>query len=191
MEWMPPMFSYSAPQLEGTGEQKNPLTPGKPVDRILLLNPLKRLGPSDLSTLIAAIPGASGQVSRNGTGPEKVAELVGWAESSTGPGLQEVHRIAQQVLENFRCSGRRRARPHRRSRRTHRGGDRASRTCQRGWRCPRSSSLCRPTPRAPSGSWRAPRPDQDQEMKMPLGKGRQVLREPFVGRDAQHPLGEL
>jgi len=90
------------PRLEGTGEQKNPLTPGRPVDRILLLNALKRLGPSDLSTLITAIPGALGQVSRNATGPEKVAELVGWAESSTGPGLQEVHRIAQQVLENFR-----------------------------------------------------------------------------------------
>ena len=67
-----------------------------------MLDALARLGPSDLAKLIIAIPGASGQVSRIATVPEKVSELLQWAESSTGPGLEKVQQTAQQVLPLFR-----------------------------------------------------------------------------------------
>jgi hypothetical protein len=59
-------------------------------DRLVLVRDLSDLAPSDWATLVAAIPGAASHVSRHGTIAEQVAELVRWAESSTGPGLAAV-----------------------------------------------------------------------------------------------------
>ncbi len=66
--------------------------------RVALVRELSELAPSDWATLVAAIPGAGFHVSRQGTTPEQVAELVRWAESPFGPGLRAI----QRALENFR-----------------------------------------------------------------------------------------
>jgi HEAT repeat protein len=76
---------------DGSGEDE------EPIDRRALVSFLATLGPPDLSLLVAAL-GASKYVSRNATVPEQVAELVRWAESDVGPGLEGLHRTARQVL---------------------------------------------------------------------------------------------
>ena len=76
---------------EGTGEQL-----GVPA-RLALVRELSGLAPADWATLVAAIPGAASQVSRHGTVPEQVAELVRWAESPTGPGLAAIEEAAEEL----------------------------------------------------------------------------------------------
>jgi hypothetical protein len=67
-------------------------------DRTALLRDLRGLTPSDLAMLIAAIPGASAQVSHQGTVPQQVAQLIGYAESTNGPGLDAI----SKALASFR-----------------------------------------------------------------------------------------
>jgi hypothetical protein len=66
--------------------------------RLALVRELGNLVPADWATLLTAIPGAGARVSRHGTIPEQVAELVRWAESPTGPGLAAVEKAAKEVL---------------------------------------------------------------------------------------------
>ena len=71
----------------GTGRR-----PGDPrADRV-------RAEPRRHGLLVAMIEGAASHVSRHGTVPEQAAELIRWAESSTGPGLAAI----QEALANFR-----------------------------------------------------------------------------------------
>jgi class 3 adenylate cyclase len=79
---------------------KPPPAAPQATDRLALLKALNGLSPTDLATLVIALPGA--HVSRNATVPEQVAELVRWVESSTGPGLAELQRVVREVLPNFR-----------------------------------------------------------------------------------------
>src|SRR5262249_33808917 len=58
--------------------------------RLALVRELSNLAPADWATLVATIPGAGFHVSRHGTVPEQVAELVRWAESSNGLGLPAI-----------------------------------------------------------------------------------------------------
>jgi hypothetical protein len=70
-----------------------PSQPGDPVSmpkRRALMRDLSRLAPPDWEVFVATIEGAATNISRQGTIPEKVAELVRWAESTTGPGLAAV-----------------------------------------------------------------------------------------------------
>jgi hypothetical protein len=60
------------------------------MDRLTLVKTLTGLDPSDLTTVIALISGAVDHVSRQGTVREQGGELIRWAESSTGPGLEAV-----------------------------------------------------------------------------------------------------
>jgi len=60
------------------------------MDRLTLVRTLAAFDPSDFATLIAMIPGARNHVSRQGTVREQAGELIGWAESSTGPGLAAI-----------------------------------------------------------------------------------------------------
>jgi hypothetical protein len=61
-------------------------------DRTALLRNLRGLDSTDLAALVMEIPGAASHISRHGAVPEQVAELVRWAESSTGPGLAAVEK---------------------------------------------------------------------------------------------------
>ena len=67
-------------------------------NRLKLVRGLNGLAPPDWATLVTAIPGAASHVSRQGTVAEQVAELVRWAEGSTGPGLAAV----EEVLDGLR-----------------------------------------------------------------------------------------
>jgi hypothetical protein len=66
-------------------------------DRRALMRDLNGLAPSDLATLVTAIPGAAPHVSRHGTVPEQVSELVQWAESTNGPGLAAVEEAFKEL----------------------------------------------------------------------------------------------
>ena len=59
------------------------------MDRKTLVRTLADLTPADFATLIAMIPGAARQLSRVSV-PEQAAELIRWAESTTGPGLAAI-----------------------------------------------------------------------------------------------------
>jgi hypothetical protein len=68
------------------------------LDRTSLVRTVTGLSPSDMAKVLAFIEGAAAQVSRHGMVAEQAAELIGWAESSNGPGLEAI----QRALENFR-----------------------------------------------------------------------------------------
>jgi len=51
-----------------------------------------------MAHLVTLIEGAASHVGRHGTVREQAADLIRWAESSTGPGLDAI----QKTLEDFR-----------------------------------------------------------------------------------------
>jgi len=66
------------------------------MDRATLVRTLTDLTPADFATLIAMIPGAARQLSRVSV-PEQGGELIRWAESSKGPGLEAIQRALGQL----------------------------------------------------------------------------------------------
>ena len=69
------------------------------MDRGTLVETLERLAPSDFAAVVTRIPGAASHISRHGTVPEHVAELLRWAESSTGAGLPTVEDALRDLGE--------------------------------------------------------------------------------------------
>jgi hypothetical protein len=67
------------------------------MDRLTFMKTLSRLSPADFEVLAATIPDAARQVSRQGTIPEQVAELVRWAESPTGHGLAAIRKAFKEL----------------------------------------------------------------------------------------------
>jgi hypothetical protein len=65
--------------------------------RLAIVRELSALSPAGFATLVAAIEGAGAQVSRHGTVPEQVAELIRWAESPTGHGLVIIEEAAKAL----------------------------------------------------------------------------------------------
>jgi hypothetical protein len=72
--------------------------PAQPFDRAALVRRVSGLSPSDMALLATLIEGAATHIGRHGTVPEQAADLIRWAESSTGPGLA----VIQEALANFR-----------------------------------------------------------------------------------------
>jgi len=70
---------------------------GRNTARENLVRTLSRLAPSDLAMLLSLIEGAASHVSQQGTVPEKVAELIRWAESSNGPGLNAIRKALRRL----------------------------------------------------------------------------------------------
>jgi hypothetical protein len=60
------------------------------LERAALVRTVSELSPSDMARLVVMVEGAASRVSRHGTVAEQAAELVYWAESSTGPGLDVI-----------------------------------------------------------------------------------------------------
>jgi hypothetical protein len=75
-----------------------PAAQARAVDRAALVRTVSQLSPSDLARLVMLVEGAASHVSRQGTVPEQAAELIRWAESSTGPGLA----VLREALDSFR-----------------------------------------------------------------------------------------
>jgi hypothetical protein len=67
-------------------------------DRLTFVRTLSAMSPPDWATLVAMIPRAAMYISHHGTIPEQVAELVRWAESSTGPGLEFIRKAADAIF---------------------------------------------------------------------------------------------
>ena len=86
--------------------EQPPTIPTRPVvmDRGVLVRTLAALSPADFDTLVVAIPEAAQHVSRHGSVPQKVAELVRWAESPTGPGLATIGMELDVLRESWRES---------------------------------------------------------------------------------------
>src|SRR5262249_11106766 len=51
---------------------------------------------------VTLIEGAARQIGRHGTVPEQAAELIRWAESSTGPGLEAIRRALADLVTSRR-----------------------------------------------------------------------------------------
>jgi hypothetical protein len=89
----------------GTSAQGSPAGQAAPsppqgqvvIDRTRLVETLERLAPADFASVVTRILGAAAHISRHGTIPEHVAELVHWAEGPTGPGLIAL----ENALQNF------------------------------------------------------------------------------------------
>ena len=71
------------------------------MDKTSIRAALANLSESDLSTLLACLPGATKQVPFDGTVPDRVSRLLNWIESSSGPEIEEVGEVASNVLSNF------------------------------------------------------------------------------------------
>jgi len=68
------------------------------MDRDQVLDVLHKLSTSQFARLISKLPGAAQNLGTNKPVAEQVAELVEWAESPFGPGLERVRKI----LADFR-----------------------------------------------------------------------------------------
>jgi hypothetical protein len=71
--------------------------PTVPIDRATLVRTISGFAPSDMDEFVTSIEGAAKHIGHRGTIPEQAADLIRWAESPTGPGLDEIRR----ALENF------------------------------------------------------------------------------------------
>jgi tetratricopeptide (TPR) repeat protein len=67
------------------------------MDRTALIDALARLSPSDFAIVLTLLPGGAEQVSSKGTIREQAAQLVLWAESTFGPGLQKVEEALAEI----------------------------------------------------------------------------------------------
>jgi hypothetical protein len=85
-----PVGDVVPPQAARAANSTRPLPQ---MDRLAFVRTLAAVSPSDFELLVAAIPNAAPQVSRQGTIAEKAAELVRWAESPSGCGLPAVERV--------------------------------------------------------------------------------------------------
>jgi hypothetical protein len=72
--------------------------PPRPIDRATLVKTVTGLSASDLARVVTSVEGAAAHIGRHGTVSEQAADLIRWAESSTGPGLEAI----QGALANFR-----------------------------------------------------------------------------------------
>jgi hypothetical protein len=67
------------------------------IDRMTLVRTITGLSPSNLARVVALIDGAATHISRYGTVPEQAADLIRWAESPAGPGLEAVQKALEQL----------------------------------------------------------------------------------------------
>ncbi len=69
----------------------------QPIDRATFVRTVSNLSSSDMARLVIQVEGAALRIRRHGTVPEQAADLIHWAESTTGPGLA----IIRDALESF------------------------------------------------------------------------------------------
>ena len=75
----------AGPKPSGSATSADPPQPARAIDRAAPVRKLAGFDPSDMATFVTSIEGAARRVSRHGTVSEQAAELIRWAESSTGP----------------------------------------------------------------------------------------------------------
>lgn len=95
-----PLFD-SKPELVGRGT--NPHSANfvnnkyEEFDRLTFFQNLRSLHFDDLGQIIISIPTASQKVSANETNSKKIEQLITWAESGSGPGIEEIYKVAKKI----------------------------------------------------------------------------------------------
>ena len=87
----------AVPKPSGGATSADPPKPARTVNRAALVRTISGFDPGDMAIFLAMIEGAASRTSRHGTVREQAADLIRWAESSTGPGLEAI----QAALEDF------------------------------------------------------------------------------------------
>lgn len=65
-------------------------------DRVSFIQKLSCLHGDELDLIIASIETASSKVSNNETNSKKVTQLINWAESGLGPGIEKIYDVAKK-----------------------------------------------------------------------------------------------
>ena len=66
-------------------------------DRLDFIQKLRSLHNDDLGQIIISIPNASQKVSNNETNARKIEQLISWAESGSGPKIEEIYEVAKKI----------------------------------------------------------------------------------------------
>jgi hypothetical protein len=100
-EWTPPQVGLPSAAVQiavqALRREESPTKLLPTMDRPTFVKTLGDLTPADFELFVTTIPKAASHVSRQGAIREKAAELIGWAESPTGPGLEAV----QEAYQSF------------------------------------------------------------------------------------------
>ena len=88
----------AVPKPSGSTTSADPPKPARAIDRAALVRTISGFDPGDMAMFLAMIEGAASHTSRHGTVREQAAELIRWAESSTGPGLEAIQRALEDSL---------------------------------------------------------------------------------------------
>lgn len=95
-----PLFD-SKSELIGRGinfQTANPLnSKNEEFDRPAFFQNLRSLHNDDLGQIIISIPNASQKVSVNDTNARKIEQLITWAESGSGPGIEKIYEVAKNL----------------------------------------------------------------------------------------------
>jgi len=67
-------------------------------DRIGFIQKLRSLHSEDLGQIIISIPQASQKVSGSETNARKLEQLISWAESGSGPGIEKIYDVAKKLF---------------------------------------------------------------------------------------------
>jgi hypothetical protein len=65
-------------------------------DRVSFIQKLSCLHGDELDLIITSIENASHKVSSNETNSKKVTQLISWAESVSGPGVEKIYKVAKR-----------------------------------------------------------------------------------------------
>lgn len=66
-------------------------------DRVSFIQRLSHLHGDELDLIITSIENASPKVSNNETNSRKISQLISWAESVSGPGIEKIYEVAKKL----------------------------------------------------------------------------------------------
>lgn len=95
-----PLFDTN-PELIGRGNHlqanASAVRTTEEIDRLGFFQTLRSLHSEDLGQIIISIPNASQKVSNNETNARRLEQLISWAESGSGPGIEKIYEVAKKL----------------------------------------------------------------------------------------------
>ncbi len=99
-----PLFD-SKPELIGRSNnfhsENSKINNNEYFDRLTFFQNLRSLHNDDLGQIIISIPNASQKVSANETNSRKIEQLITWAESGSGVGIEKIHEVAKKLYPKY------------------------------------------------------------------------------------------